>query len=307
MLLVTYYTQNIIVKKTRINLNNLIKRLNMTKQLLTLTLLITTLFSWNSYSAEAKFNKENDLLLLNFDLKTDVDDAHTIAALDLILQSNEFKNINYYAISGTYGIQAGLYVPADELFNIVFKQKWTDAHQYRQTSINKTVKKINQTLTAGGRIWIAEAGQSDFTQELIEALTEYGIKYTKDQILVVQHATWNEKETSVDGLAFVKAHTTYIKIEDGNKENNGTPGFNNKDYSVKDLENKNLISSQAWTEANRVSTKYNGVNGRYNNQAIADGGADFSDLVEITYILGITDVETVAKFFTKFNKTRSTN
>ncbi|WP_076420548.1 hypothetical protein [Colwellia sp. UCD-KL20] len=62
---------------------------------------------------------------------------------------------------------------------------------------------------ADGRIWIAEAGQSDFTQELIKALTEYRIKYTKDQILVVQHTTWNEKETSVDSLAFVKAHTTY--------------------------------------------------------------------------------------------------
>lgn len=274
----------------------------MTIKLITLALVFTTLFSFNSYSADTKFNKDKDLLLLDFDLKTDVDDAHTIAALDLILQSDEFNNINYYAVSGTYGIQAGLYVPADKLFNIVFNENWTDAHQYRKTSINKTIKKINKTLSENGRIWITEAGQSDFTQELLEALTEFGIKYSKDQIIVVQHSTWNEKETSVDALAFVKNHTTYIKIEDGNKENNGTPGFNNKDYSVNQLENTQLISSKAWTEANKISDQYNGVNGRYNNKAIADGGADFSDLVEVTYILDITNVATVTDFFAKFNK-----
>ncbi|MDO7083525.1 hypothetical protein WNY51_05160 [Pseudocolwellia sp. AS88] len=274
----------------------------MTIKLITLALVFTTLFSFNSYSADTKFNKDKDLLLLNFDLKTDVDDAHTIAALDLILQSDEFKTINYYAVSGTYGIQAGLYVPADKLFNIVFNENWTDAHQYRQTSINKTIKKINKTLSKNGRIWITEAGQSDFTQELLEALTEFGIKYSKDQIIVVQHSTWNEKETSVDALAFVKNQTTYIKIEDGNKEDNGSPGFNNKGYLVNQLENTQLISSKAWTEANKISKKYNGVNGRYNNQAIADGGADFSDLVEVTYILDITNVATVTDFFAKFNK-----
>ena len=277
----------------------------MTKKLLTFALVLTTLFSFNSYSADTKFNKDKDLLLLNFDLKTDVDDVHTIAALDLILQSDEFSSINYYAVSGTYGIQAGLYVPADKLFNIVFNENWTDAHQYRQTSINRTIKKINKTLSENGRIWITEAGQSDFTQELLEALTEFGVKYAKDQIIVVQHATWNENETSVDALAFTKKQTTYIKIEDGNKEENSSPGFNNKDYSVKQLENPQLISSKAWIEANKVSKKYNGVKGRYNNKNIADGGADFSDLVEVTYILDITNVDTVSDFFSKFNKTKA--
>lgn len=274
----------------------------MVKTIRNVILTFVTLLSLNSYSADLKFNADKDLLLLNFDLKTDVDDVHTIAALDLILQSNDFKNINYYAVSGTYGIQAGLYVPANALFNIVFKNNWADAHMHKQDSINNTVKHISKTLSTKGNVWIAEAGQSDFTQELLIALDEYGIPFSKDNIMVVQHSTWNEKETSVDALNFVKAKTTYIKVEDGNKENNGSPGFNNETYPVKNLENEKLISSEAWTEANKISSQYNGVNGRYNNKAISNGGADFSDLVEITSILNIKDTSNVKDFFNKFNK-----
>ena len=274
----------------------------MKKLLISFTLIISTLWSLTTVAKEPTFNIENDLLLLNFDLKTDVDDVHTIAALDLILKSNEFNNLNYYAISGTYGMQSGGYVPANDLFDLVFKHNWTDAHNYRQTSINKTIKKINKTLSLGGNIWMAEAGQSDFTQEILEALNEYNISFTKDRIIVVQHADWNEQETSVDALNYVKEKTTYIRITDGNKMGNGTPGFNNQAYTTKALENKNLLSSKTWTLANEISTKYNGINGRYNNKAISGGGADFSDLVEITYILDIKNTPDVASFFDLFNK-----
>jgi hypothetical protein len=279
----------------------------MIKTFKTLIFILTAFVSLSSYSASAEptFDIKTDLLLLNFDLKTDVDDVHTVAALDLILQSNQYKNLNYYAISGTYGIQAGAYVPANNLFNMVFKHNWTDAHNYRQDSINKTIKKINKTLSSGGNIWMVEAGQSDFTQELLEALNEYNIAFTKQQIMVVQHADWNEQETSVDALKYVKEKTTYIRITDGNKTGNGTPGFNNQAYSTKSLENKHLLSSKPWTLANEICTKYNGINGRYDNKAISGGGADFSDLVEVTYILGIKDTQTVAEFFTKFNQTIS--
>ena len=277
----------------------------MIKSFVCILLILTTFVSFNNNSAEPKFDIKKDLLLLNFDLKTDVDDVHTIAALDLILKSNTFENLNYYAISGTYGMQGGGYVPANELFNLVFKHNWTDAHNYRQTSINKTIKKINKTLSSGGNIWMAEAGQSDFTQEILETLSEYNISFTKDQIIVVQHSDWNEKETSVDALNYVKQKTTYIRITDGNKTGNGTPGFNDPDYSTQALENKNLLSSKTWILANEISTKYNGVNGRYNNKAISGGGADFSDLSEVAYILDIKNTPTVETFFSTFNKTIS--
>jgi hypothetical protein len=265
---------------------------------------ITALFlSFNSCAATDKFAMDKDLLLLNFDLKTDVDDIHTIAALDLILQEDEFKNLNYFAVSGTYGVQAGLFVPANELFNNVFKARWTDLHNERTVAMNDTVKEVTRVLSNDGKVWVAEAGQSDFTQTLLLTLIEKGVKYSKEQFVTVQHSEWNEKETSVDALNYVKNNTTYIKIPDGNKEGNGSPGFNDASYSAKSLENKSLLSSKRWILANEISTKYNGINGRYDNKAISGGGADFSDLVEVTYILDIKGTPTVTAFFDKFNKT----
>ncbi|WP_144207476.1 hypothetical protein [Shewanella donghaensis] len=270
-----------------------------------LFIIVMISISLNSYAMDQKFAIDKDLLLLNFDLKTDVDDVHTIAAFDLLLQSKEYENLNYYAISGTYGIQAGAYVPANNLFDMVFKQNWTDAHNDRQNSIYRSIKKINKTLSTGGKVWIVEAGQSDFTQEILVALGEFNISFYKDQIILVQHADWNEQETSVDALNYVKQNTTYIRIADGNKEGNGTPGFNNQSYLSKNLEDTKLLSSKVWKQANEICTKYNGINGRYDNKAISAGGTDFSDLVEVTYILDIKDTPTVAAFFTKYNKTIS--
>ncbi len=267
--------------------------------------IIAIFFALNGNATEYKFKIDKDLLLLHFDLKTDVDDVHTIAALDLILQSNEYKDLNYFAVSGTYGIQSGLFVPANELFETVFKKRWADLHNERTLAINKTVQEVMGVLSNGGRIWVTEAGQSDFTQTLLLALNKNGVNYTKEQFITVQHSEWNEKETSVNALSYVKNETTYIKIPDGNIEGNGSAGFNDKTYSTKTLENNKLLSSKAWTLANKISTKYNGINGRYNNKAISGGGADFSDLVEVTYILDIKNTPTVAAYFSQFNKTIS--
>ncbi|MBU2879915.1 MULTISPECIES: hypothetical protein [Aliiglaciecola] len=275
------------------------------KRLYLLTLFtVSVLFSLLSHAANdvPQFDKTKDLLLLNFDLKTDVDDIHTIAALDLIIKAKAFENINYFAVSGTYGVQGGLYVPADSLFDLVFKNNWTDAHMQRKQALAATAQRITQTIASGGRVWVAEAGQSDFTQELLHNLAQMNKPLTKDQIIVVQHSTWNENETSKDALAFVKAHTTYVKVPDGNVAANGSPGFNNTSFSVKKLEADNLPSSQVWKIANAISTQYNGVNERYQNDSIHYGGADFSDLVEVIWILGITEVDTVEQFFAKFNR-----
>ena len=247
------------------------------------------------------FNIDKDLLLLNFDLKTDVDDVHTVAALDLILKSGPFKHLNYFAISGTYGVQSGLYVPANHLFDLIFKQNWTDAHMQRQQAINDTSDRIASNLASGGHVWVMEAGQSDFTQQLMQHLANSGNPVPKNKMVVVQHSDWNEKETSQGALAFVKQHITYVKVPDGNASANGTPDFNNAQFKVKNLENNQLPSADAWHDANKVSRQYKGTNGRYRNDAIDNGRADFSDLVEVVWILGITDVDTLEAFFEKFN------
>src|SRR5665647_2705765 len=116
------------------------------------------------------FNIEKDLLLVQFDCKTDVDDLHTVAALATLLSDSRFSKIHYHAVAGTYGIQEGLYVPPNALFQLAFGDNWTDANENLKDAVEQVKVIIKSTLTDQGDIWIAEAGQSDFTAALIKAI-----------------------------------------------------------------------------------------------------------------------------------------
>lgn len=247
------------------------------------------------------FNKEKDLLLAQYDCKTDVDDLHSVAAFITLMSDANFSKINYHAVAGTYGIQEGLYVPPNDLFQLAFGDNWTDAHTNSETAIERVKEKIKITLGNHGDIWIADAGQSDFTAQLIKAvqadLPEINLK---QRIHVVQHSDWNEEVTSPESLKFVMKNADYQKIPDGNAVGNGTPGFRSPEYTFwKDkITNPKLI--EIWQLALDLSNKYNGKEGRYNNEAIMAGGLDFSDLSEVCWILGIQDIKDTEQFFNRY-------
>jgi hypothetical protein len=52
-------------------------------------------------SLAGEFNLKKDLLLAQYDCKTDVDDLHSVAAFATILANPEFSGINYHAVAGT--------------------------------------------------------------------------------------------------------------------------------------------------------------------------------------------------------------
>ena len=85
-------------------------------------MLLTLLFSISLKSQEPNFNIETDLLLVQLDSKTDIDDLHTAAGLATLLHHPDYKDLNYVAIAGTYGIQEGLYVPPNELMKLAFNK-----------------------------------------------------------------------------------------------------------------------------------------------------------------------------------------
>lgn len=155
-------------------------------------------FTWSSQVEETtSFNFKKDLLLMHFDCKTDVDDIHSAAALKMLMSDSCFSNVDYYAVAGTYGIQEGLYVPPNELFKLAFGDKWVDAHADREKAINKMKDVTLKCLLTGGNIWIAEAGQSDFSAELIKAIQKDAPTVnTSKQIHIVQHSNWNEEVTT---------------------------------------------------------------------------------------------------------------
>lgn len=249
-----------------------------------------------------RFNVEKDILLVQLDCKTDVDDIHTAAALATMMYNSEFSNINYHVVTGTYGIQGGEYVPPNSLLELAFENNWTDAHENFDDALKQTKVLVKATLENGGDIWIAEAGQSDFSAELIKAIqSDLNDINTTQRIHIVQHSDWNEENTSPINLAFVKENADYNRIPDGNAIGNGSPGFLSHEYTEWRSKIKDPKLLEIWQHSIDVANKYNGKEGRYNNPAIADGGLDFSDLAEVCWIFGLEDIKDVEHFFNLYS------
>ncbi|WP_010663884.1 hypothetical protein [Marinilabilia salmonicolor] len=255
----------------------------------------------NEPSKAGGFNSQKDLLLAQFDCKTDVDDLHSVAALVTLLSDSSFAKINYHAIAGAYGMQNGLYVPPNPLFQAAFGDNWTDAHADFEQAVEKVKTIVKPILANDGEVWIAEAGQSDFSAALIKAIHEDLPEIdTKQRFHLVQHSDWNEEVTTPECLQFVKENADYHKIPDGNAVGNGTPGFRSPVYIQLKKRIKNPKLLEIWQLAIDIAMQYNGEEGRYNNEAIAAGGLDFSDFSEVCWILGLHDIEDVNGFFDLF-------
>lgn len=249
------------------------------------------------------FDLERDLLLAHFDCKTDVDDLHSAAALVTLLSDKKFSEVKYHAVAGAYGIQEGLYVPPNDLFQLAFGDHWTDAHENFEGAVERVKEIAKATLANQGDIWIADAGQSDFSAQLVKAIqADLPDMNTLQRIHLVQHSDWNEEVTSPGSLDFVKKNTDYQKIPDGNAVGNGTPGFRSPEYTQweDNVEDPELV--EVWQLAIDLANKYNGKEGRYLNEAISAGGLDFSDHSEVCWIFGLQDIKNTAQFFNHFSE-----
>ncbi len=273
--------------------------------LFALTGLLFLIQPWEStaqtMSNSSKFNIKSDLLLMQFDCKTDVDDLQSAAALITLLSDSRYSKINYHAVAGTYGIQEGLYVPPNDLFQLAFGKNWTEANENRETAAKKVKNILEEVLKQNGDIWIADAGQSDFSAELIRMIqADLPAINTRQRIHLVQHSDWNEKVTTPADLEFVKQNSDYQRIADGNVVGNGTPGFRSPEFTDLKSKLKNPQLSKIWNKAIELCNKYNGKDGRYLNEAVAAGGVDFSDLAEVCWILGLQDIKDAEEFFNLF-------
>lgn len=253
------------------------------------------------YKNRPRFNLGKDLLLMHFDCKTDVDDLQAAAGLLTLMWHPNFMHVNYHAVAGTYGIQEGLYVPPNALFQKAFGKNWTDAHNRMEAAAEEMAQKAMTTLEAQGDIWIAEAGQSDFSAKLVKALQSKlpDMESTK-RIHIVQHSDWNEEVTTRELLDFVKKETDYNKIPDGNAVGNGTPGFRTPGYTQWKEQVKDPQLKSVWELAVELSNKYNGKEGRYLNEAVQHNGVDFSDLSEVCWMLRLENIKDTEEFFERY-------
>ena len=249
------------------------------------------------------FEIGNDLFLAQFDSKTDVDDIQSIAAVATMLRDPRFSGVRYHAVAGAYGTQGGLYIPANELFQEAFGNNWSDAHSDFDRSVDEVSNLVGRTLQDGGDVWIAEAGQSDFSAAVIREVDRSLPRVNvEERIHIVQHSSWNEGSTHPDNLDYVRRQATYFKIPDGNAVGNGSPGFATYDpvnwrAHIRDRE---LI--EIWELALQISDTFNGSESRYNNQFIASGGMDFSDVSETCWIFGFEYLVNAEAFFEEFGR-----
>ena len=267
--------------------------------LLLLIYLVSSDYTLKTVSAQnGRFQIGKDLLLAQFDCKTDVDDLHAVAAFATLMAHPDYVKVDYHAVAGTYGTQDGPYVPPNELFKLAFGDNWSDAHSDREKALLRVKERVNKTLDSGGNIWIADAGQSDFSALLIQTVQEEKPTLsTKKRFHVVQHSQWNESVTSPSLFRFVQHYATYHKIPDGNVEGNGSPGFKTSEFDQWRNELKNAHLTAVWELAIQLANQYNGKEGRYTNKSIAAGGLDFSDLSETCWILGIENLKNAEEFF----------
>ena len=250
------------------------------------------------------FRPRNDLLLAQFDLKPDADDLHAVAALGSLLKHPDAKNVTTLAVSGTVGIQDGTYLPARDLFKLAFGREnlnWVDASKNWNNAVQQVRYQVRAVLAKGGQVFVAEAGQSDFTRDWVEGLLKAGVapSVIKNNVIVVQHSAWNEKHTTSEDLAFVKQYTRYQTVNDGNEpmrefdrsKRRGplTPEYvsDNQRWIKTAISKKNgkAHARQLWTEAHRLFKK-SGFD--KDHSTMPKGGVDFSDVVEAWWILDLS-------------------
>ncbi|MBT0586291.1 hypothetical protein [Alteromonas oceanisediminis] len=262
-----------------------------------LSILFFVLIShFDVFAGVQPFDKQYDLLVLQFDSKTDADDLHSIAAASTILKKVELPAGQFIAVAGAYGIQGGLYIHSPVLFDRAFENNWIDAHSAPDRAISVIEDRVKSCIKTRCRVWVMEAGQSDLTSLWLKRVVsdkQLAVDI-KTKIIIVQHSEWNEEQTHPSNLEYVKKHANYIKIPDGNAFGNGTPGFNDVNSEARQY----LLSNhgETWKIAIDLAEKYNGLNERYSNQTIHDGGLDFSDAAELIWILGIRNIEDIDGF-----------
>lgn len=255
------------------------------------------------------FDKKTDLLLANFDLKPDEDDVMATAALACMLKHPDFVKVKYYAVIGAYGDQKHTFITSGipNYYTKLFGKEnvtWTNADANWNESVSRAKIKVVAILKAGGKVFVQEAGQSNFTYDVLQAAMTEGLdlEIIQQNVIIVQHSIYNEKNTTGSKLTWLRDNTVYIKIDDGNTSDNKTPGYRTKDTQwlelAKSKNNQNTEARKIWTSADEVCDKWEST---WTNKWIAGGGIDFSDCVENWYIFNLgNEANDIPSFWSKY-------
>jgi len=240
----------------------------------------------------------NDLLVLHYDNCPDRDDGHAIPAGKSIVEKYGINNV--LTVNGTCGnsIRNRFVDESQSVMQASWGNSYLDAHNQRNLSVNTAAIRWASTLSNGAHVWVAEGGQSDFTADVVRKIeSNYGSSSLK-RIHIIQHSAgstaYNEKFTDAANLAYLKNRTSYQPVANGNVGGNGTADLNaQSSYFV------------FTARASRFSAEWNaGFDYLPPDCAVRKESCklDFSDTVEVLYIIGDTQTQSVNDFANNYLK-----
>ncbi len=232
----------------------------------------------------AQYRDGVDLISLHYDFAPDRDDAHSSVAAMTLLGA---LNIRPMVVTGAVGDgNRSRYINDAPRYqdviwgsggHVVALGRWDAA-------VDSVASVWSEVTDRGGRVYVAEGGQSDFTADVIRRLSAMG-RYSRDQVQVIQHSVWNENQSNQSDLNYVRNNARYLKIDDGNGAG-----------ATADL-NQQSASFLSWARGGRDAREWNEAF-RFLNPA---NKLDFSDTVELLHILGIgTDQISSPDTFARF-------
>lgn len=250
--------------------------------------------SYCSKGFPVSFNKDKDHISLHYDMSYDPDDYLSAvadrASIDVEITKPNFLRDQTSRVIGTCGGScSGYNKPA----NLLMQYTYGDVGGYAVTigandpskykaALNYELPFYKDTISRGGRVFVKEGGESDFTKRIIEQLEDW-LKGSGKCVYIVQHSATNEKNNGSGVLSYVKSKANYIKISDGN------PPYQKKNYVLagKSFDYYALQSylQCAWQLAfNDFKLLKSYCTGK---PEPVQKCVDFSDTHELLYILGI--------------------
>ena len=235
----------------------------------------------------AVLNPLKDHISLHYDMSYDPDDYLSAVADRSILETlhgNQFLHLNTTRVIGTCGGKcSGYNKPADKLMDYTYKDVggWKNSLTDSKNALIYELEFFKDTIERGGRVWVKEGGESDFTKKVVTELEKWK-KGSGKCVYVIQHSSTNEKNAGAGVLTYMKANTMYSKISDGN------PPYQKKNWKMngKSFDYYGLQSrwSCAWKYAfDEFKKKKSYCAGK--PQSIQKC-VDFSDSHELLYITG---------------------
>lgn len=230
----------------------------------------------------------SDLLALHYDNCPDKDDGHAIVTGKAVVDAVGLSNI--IVVNGTCGDSIrNLYQPSSvEVLQAVWGDNWLDGFNEQEISVSIAAERWASTLANGDEVWVAEGGPSDFTADVLRRIGELYPSVNRKNVKVVQHSSgggFNERYTTVAGMNIVKQTAEYITVPDGNNTNNGSADLNQKSSSFVEIARQSRYAIEwevAFDYLNPVSK------------------LDFSDTVELLYIVNDNETQTVDDFAQRY-------